>query len=286
MRKFSIQDSDIVFEDGEPCSLEELETLANKLPWVTPDAIIMPSHQYVVEMKLESERDCQTFALVEYACAKHPVGWKAYFRAYRSRNRYLVLGKHRYWYSQIGPARMLNRCDKSSEVENTRREEGAAGVKNWHGVPYAWKSEYGLECENVFRYCNLVVVSLENGPPVAVRYAAMVPLVDFNRVVKTPESASGPDESPIGEAEAVIKQFLHGVEPAPRTGTNWKRAPTSRGQIALSVPWLVHKNMNVGRVAAHLRSLSGSPQLDVMRVTPLPGAREYMVQLRVPAVST
>ncbi|MGH7847787.1 MAG: hypothetical protein ACREQW_21805 [Candidatus Binatia bacterium] len=44
--------------------------------------------------------------------------------------------------------------------------------------------------------------------------------------------------------------------------------------------------MNIGRVAAHLRALSGSPRLDVIQVTPLLASREYMVQLRVPAVST
>jgi hypothetical protein len=277
MGNFSNQDANIVFEDRELYSIEDLEMLANKLPWVTPVDIIMPPHQYVDDMKLQSEGDRQAFALVKYACAKHPAGWKAYFRAYQSRNRYLVLGKHRYWYSQIGPARMLNRCDKNSEIENTRREDGASRVKNWKGVAYAWKSEYGLQCENVSHYCNLLVVRLEGHSPVAVRYAGMVPIVEFNRVVDALEPVAGCG----GSAGTEVKQILHGIEPAPKVRANWKRAPKSPGEIALSVPWLVQTNMNFERVAAHLQLLSGSPRLDVKRVIPLPPASEYLVQLRV-----
>ncbi|MGH7847788.1 MAG: hypothetical protein ACREQW_21810 [Candidatus Binatia bacterium] len=199
MREFSIHRSDIVSDNGEVCTLEQLESLANTLPWVAQAGIVMPPHQYVVEMKLQSETDRQTFALLEYACAKHPAGWKAYFRAYPSRNRYLLLGNHRYWYSQIEPARMLNRCDKSSEVENTRREKGAVRVKSWQGVPYAWKSDYGLQCENVSRYCNIVVVNIKDDAPVVVRYAAMVPLADLNSVVNTPQFSSGDNGSTPGK---------------------------------------------------------------------------------------
>jgi hypothetical protein len=176
---------------------------------------------------------------------------------------------------------MLNRCDKNSEIENTRREEGASRVKNWQGVAYAWKSEYGLRCENVSQYCNLLVVRLEGHSRVAVRYAGMVPIVEFNRVLDVLEPLAGRGGSLGTEADAVIKQLLHGIEPAPKVRANWKRAPKSLGEIALSVLWLVQTNMNFGRVAAHLQLLSGSPRLDVMRVTPLPAASEYLVQLRV-----
>jgi hypothetical protein len=82
MDNFSNQDGRTIVENPDLYSLEELEMLANKLPWVTPVDIIMPPHQYVDERKLQSEGDRQAFALVKYACAKHSAGWNNYYKEF------------------------------------------------------------------------------------------------------------------------------------------------------------------------------------------------------------
>jgi hypothetical protein len=113
-------------------SLEELGVMAERLPWVAAKVFIMPPHQYVVEGKLQDDEARETFEALRYACAHHPASWKAFFRAYKSRNRYLVIGDYRYWYTQIRAARMMNRCDRDSELENTRGRPRGAGVR-MHG---------------------------------------------------------------------------------------------------------------------------------------------------------
>jgi hypothetical protein len=286
MSGFSIDGDRICAETGRVFSLAEVGSLAEGLPWVTANVIIMPPHQYVVEMKLATERDRDIFRLLEYTCAHHPATWRAYFRAYKTRTRYLIIGRHRYWYSQIHAARMLNRCGESSELENVREGAEAKPVKNWQGSPYAWKFEYGLSCENVENYCNLVVAELTqsaDSPPALslLRYAPMVPLRGVKALMDTLES--GPRLGSFTEAAAVITESFQRVEPLhTNTASNSHRAPTPPGELTLSAPWLKQRDMDIARVAADLRWLSGAPQLQVSSVFRLPSAGEYLVQLRIP----
>jgi hypothetical protein len=286
MSGFTIAGDNISTPAGTVFTLDQMGSLAESLPWVTANVIIMPPHQYVVEMKLETERHREIFRLLEYACAHHPAAWRAYFRAYKTRNRYLTIGSYRYWYTQIRAARMLNRCDKASELENTRAGAQARPVKNWRGCAYAWKSEYGLRCENVENYCNLVVAELrcsDDSPPapLLLRYAPMVPLSEFKALVETLES--GPGLVTSTEAAAVIIASFQRVEPLhTKTASNSHRAPTLPGELTLSVPWLKQRDMDIARVAADLRWLSGAPQPQVSSVIPLSSLGEYLVQLRIP----
>lgn len=114
-----------------------------RLPWVTPNVIILPPHQYVVEAKLQTKEESEAFESLRDSCAHHPNRWKAFFRAYKTKGSYLEIGDYRYWYSQIGAARMMNRSDRESELENIRVGEGERAVKNRSGSDYAWRRLYG-----------------------------------------------------------------------------------------------------------------------------------------------
>jgi hypothetical protein len=266
---------------GREMSLAQLESFAGQLPWVFPNVFIMPAHQYVVESKLQAvEREA--FAALRDACAHHPDRWKAFFRAYKTKNSYMEIGEYRYWYSQIGAARMMNRSYRESEVENIRGDEGDRAVKNWSGCPYAWKREYGVECENLHRYCNLIVVKaghLKSGLSI-VRYAAMV--------ARNAVSGwhAGRDDHPVDQSvEGNIRGLMHGVvavdgiKPA-----NSKQVSCFDEEMRLRAVWMTHKDMDVSRVATDLRWFSTAPRLEIERVFLLQTDRNYLVQLTVPPV--
>ncbi len=65
---------------GRDLSIEELDSLSGKLPWVVPNVFIMPPHEYVVEKNLKTEVQLKAFAALSDACAHHPKRWKAFFR--------------------------------------------------------------------------------------------------------------------------------------------------------------------------------------------------------------
>lgn len=271
----------IVLESGRRLTLGELGSLADKLVWKTPYVIIMPPHEYVVEGKLTTEEERATFEALRYACAKHPSAWKAFFRAYKSKNSYLVIGDYRYWYSQLGSARMMNRCDRRSELENTRGGEGERAIKAWTGSPYAWKREYGIECENLDRYCNVVVVKGDSAGGFAIaRYAAMVSREDMDAWEAARHSAT----STMG-AEEEIRRLLDGVEAIPGVKpSNSRRADCSEAEASLRGAWMWQRDMSPSRVATDLRWFSMAQWMEVERALPL-NADAYMVSLRVPAVA-
>jgi hypothetical protein len=59
----------IILDSGRAVTLEELETLADELPWRTPRVIIMPPHEYVVESKLETPEQRETFEAMRFGCS-------------------------------------------------------------------------------------------------------------------------------------------------------------------------------------------------------------------------
>jgi hypothetical protein len=242
----------------------------------------MPPHEYVVEAKLQSTEERETFEGLRHACEHHPSSWRAFFRAYKSKNKYLVVGSSRYWYSQIGAARMMNRCDRNSELENIRGGQDARAIRNWSGSAYAWKSEYGLDCENLQRYCNLLVVGpgrAGEGVSIA-RYAAMV---SREAVRDSQRSRRGNTVAPTIEDE--IRQVLDGVEAvAGVSPSNSKRATDCGVEASLSGAWMQQKDMSAARVATDLRWFSTAPRMEVKRVIPLETPGEYLVQLNVPGL--
>jgi hypothetical protein len=277
--KIGIEAEQVIDGPGRSLSLEELCTLADKLQWVTPNVFIMPPHQYVVEAKLQSQEEREAFKSLRDASAHHPNRWKAFFRAYKTKGSYLEIGDYRYWYSQIGPARMMNRSDRESELENIRGGEGERAVKNWCGCAYAWRREYGLACENVHRYCNLVVfqASLTGRDGSIVRYAAMVP-----REAVSGWCATRMDHPACESAEEEIRRLLQGVEAVdgiPPARSNRVKCPDE--ESSLGAVWMQQRDMGVSRVATDLRWFSTAPRLEIERVFPLETDRNYLVQLGV-----
>jgi len=267
---------------GRDLSTEDLDCMADKLPWIIPNVFIMPPHQYVVENKLQTEEEREAFESLRDACAHHPKRWKAFFRAYKAKNSYMEIGEHRYWYSQIGAARMMNRSFRESEVGNIRGGPSDRAVKNWSGCTYAWTREYGVECENLRRYCNLMVV--EANPSgigfSIVRYAAMV----TRNAVRSWDA--GRKDHPVDKSiEENLRGLLHGVaavdgiKPA-----NSKQVSCSDDEMKLNAVWMSQKEMDVSRVATDLRWFSTAPMLEIERVFSLGPDRRKLVQLNVPPV--
>lgn len=267
---------------GRDLSPEELGVMADKLTWVIPNVFIMPPHQYVVEKDLKTEEELQAFAALCDSCARHPARWKAFFRAYKAKNSYMEIGEYRYWYSQIGAAKMMNRSYRESDVENIRGDIGDKAIKNWSGCSYAWKREYGLDCENLHRYCNLILV--EANPSESsfsiIRYAAMV-----TRNALTSWLAGRRNHEADGSTEANIRSHLHGVESIAgiRPG-NSVQVSCSDEEIGLKAIWMKHKDMNPSKVATDLRWFSTAPRLEIEMIAPLKADRYYLIQLSVPSV--
>jgi hypothetical protein len=272
----------VVTSSGERLGLDDLAPLAEELPWVAPDLIVMPPHEYVVEGKLQTERELETFGALRVASSSHPRSWKAFFRAYRSRNSYLVVGQHRYWYTQIGPARMMNRCDADSELENTRGAEGDKAVTKWTGTPYAWRREFGLLCENLPLYCNLVAVEVDGDKTISiVRYAAMVP----RDAVSEWEKRRGEPRGEHPDIERMVKEQLDGIGSIDgMRESRSTRSECSEEEASIGAVWMRLRDMAPERVATHLRLFSTAPRLEVERVVPLSIGETYLVQLTVPAV--
>ena len=269
-------------KQGRDMSEDELDLLAGKLLWVIPNVFIMPPHQYVVEKNLSAKEQIEAFAALCDACAHHPNRWKGFFRAYKAKNSYIEVGEFRYWYSQIGGARMMNRSYREHETENIRRLEGDRAVKNWNGCTYAWKREYGVECENLHRYCNLIVV--EASPSgigfSIVRYAAMV----SRDAIKSWQAGSG--NHPVDPStEENIRSNIGGVVAVDRVKpANSKHVSCSDEEMRLKAIWMSYKGMDVSGVATELRWFSTAPRLVIEQVFSLPKDQKYLIQLNIPPV--
>ena len=150
--------------------------------------------------------------------------------------------------------------------------------------PARWKREYGLQCENVQQFCNLVViVSRARGPATkpdlaAVRYAAMVSRAGFSKW------RSEVGVKPVSfDVEEGIRRSLAGVEATTGVSpSNSKRVASSPLETGLGAVWMRQKDMSVPRVATDLRCFSGAPRLEVEVVLSLQANSEYLVQLNVP----
>jgi hypothetical protein len=269
-------------KQGRDMSKEELDLLAGKLRWVIPDVFIMPPHEYVVEKDLERQEQREAFSALCDSCTHHPLRWKAFFRAYKAKNSYMEIGQYRYWYSQIGAARMMNRSFRGSEAGNIRGDEGDRAVKNWSGCTYAWQREYGVECENLRRYCNLIMVeaSPSGDDFTIIRYAAMVARNAVSNWHSRCEEHTTDEK-----IEQNIRELMEGVEAV--TGikpANSKHVSCTDEEMRLKAVWMSHKNMDVFRVATDLRWFSTAPRLEIERVFRLQADRRYLIQLNVPPI--
>ncbi len=269
-------------KQGRDLSIEELDSMAAKLPWIIPNVFIMPPHQYVVEKKLVTKEQIEAFAALTDACAHHPNRWKAFFRAYKAKNSYIEVGEFRYWYSQIGGARMMNRSYREHELENIRGSESDRAVKNWSGCTYAWTRAYGVECENLHRYCNLIVVDAGSSDAnfTIVRYAAMVlrnDVICWQTWQKIDEASE--------EIQNRIRNHMHGIEAVEGIKpANSKQVSCSDEEMKIKATWMAHNGMDTSRVATDLRWFSTAPRLEIERVYALPHDRRYLIQLNVPSI--
>lgn len=115
----------------------DLSVVAAGIPWVDFKDLAsgMPPHQYVVLGKC----DDTDWDVLAFAIAKHPEGYRAYFRGYQSPMRYWELGDgYRYWPSAIRGVQMLNRCTLDSVEPPRRVDQGAKPIcwQEWGALYY------------------------------------------------------------------------------------------------------------------------------------------------------
>jgi hypothetical protein len=131
----------------------DLAAVAARLPWkkqggedrVYDPLQHIPSHWYVVM----GACDWADWDVLYFACTKHPLSYRGYFRGYLSPMQYLELGDgYRYWPSRLG-VMMLNRCTLDSVEPPRRLDEGARPIKpkDWGAPPWlpqgsGWSESY------------------------------------------------------------------------------------------------------------------------------------------------
>ena len=134
--------------DVDTGEVYDVAAAAARIPWMkfrgetVPPT--MPAHWYVV---LGQCADVD-WDILAFAIAKHPESYLAYFRGYRTPNRYLELGDgYRYWRTKLHGTHMLNRCTPDSCEPPRRVDQGAGPETDWQGPPWwpkdlPWSEEY------------------------------------------------------------------------------------------------------------------------------------------------
>ena len=128
MAQFEIVDAGtVVGPDGVQYDVPE--AIAG-LPWVDQLCPLMP-HQYAHL----SKSDPLTYRVVEHMLkAANPDTYRAYFRGYKSPNRYWdAPDGQRYWLTRM----MINRCWPDSVEPLRLVSDGAKPAPEWDGPPYA-----------------------------------------------------------------------------------------------------------------------------------------------------
>ena len=128
MNRFEVVDGHTIV-DAEGVEHDIAEAIA-ALPWVDQLCPLMP-HQYAHR----SKADPLANGVVEHMLkAANPATYRAYFRGYRSPNRYWdAPDGQRYWLTRM----MINRCWPDS-VEPLRLVSGGAEpTPDWDGPPWA-----------------------------------------------------------------------------------------------------------------------------------------------------
>jgi hypothetical protein len=100
-----------------------------QLPWVRQHCPFMP-HEYAILGKSPE----QAWYVVEAMIRLSPNAYRAFFRGYRSANRYWEAPDgRRYWRGRFE----IDRWDASDTEGLRRRDEGARAITDWDGPPYA-----------------------------------------------------------------------------------------------------------------------------------------------------
>ena len=134
----------------------DLAAVVGRIPWVDFKARPgpgMPPHQFVVLGKC----DDADWDVLDFAIAKHPASYNAYFRGYQSPMRYFELGNYRCWHTALG-IQMLNRCTLDSAEPPRRVKDGARPIcwQEWGAPPShqqgsGWPEEYKRKHPEMFR---------------------------------------------------------------------------------------------------------------------------------------
>jgi hypothetical protein len=128
MGTFEIVDARTV-RDAAGTDHDVLEAIG-ALPWVKQLCPLMP-HEYAHQTKAHS----LVYAVVEHMLkGANPETYRAYFRGYRSPNRYWdAPDGQRYWLTRM----MINRCWPDSVEPLRQVSDGARPVEGWDGPPWA-----------------------------------------------------------------------------------------------------------------------------------------------------
>ena len=128
------------------------------IPWVQARMYVSTSpHDYIVQARCP----VTPWAVLSCAIARHPESYRAYWRGYRTANRYLDMDGRRYWRTSAGGpggfVMMLNRSRLEDAEPPRRVDQGAKPAESWSGPPWEldgtpWPAWYVQGADGVFRY--------------------------------------------------------------------------------------------------------------------------------------
>jgi hypothetical protein len=118
----------------------------------------------------------------------------------------------------------------------------------------------------------------------AIRYAAMVSIMDFDAVAQSYESLLEKQGKERASARESIKEFLGAESDDEITITNTPRiilvAPSFSREITTTVLWLNDRGLDIRCIKANLYNLGNELYLNTEQIIPLPSAADYQVKVR------
>ncbi len=152
------------------------------------------------------------------------------------------------------------------------------------------ESKRRIDLLAIDRNANLVVIELKRTADggymelQAIRYAAMVSAMTFDRAVRIHADFLGRLNGESEDAESRILDFLGWSEPDEEAFGNDTRiilvAADFGKELTISVLWLIDRGLNIECVRLKPYRDSDRTLVDVQQIIPLPEAGEYQIQLR------
>ena len=127
-------DGDWVVDEASGAALD-VRAAIKQIPWTTATKY-PPPHQYVLQARCPVD----PWRALAFYVRHHPDSYLAYFRGYRTPNRYLDLDGRRYWMTSAGGAGgrvlMLNRALFEDAEPPRRLDRGGVPILDWEGPPW------------------------------------------------------------------------------------------------------------------------------------------------------
>lgn len=128
------EDDQVVDSEGD---VYEIREAILAIWWVEARMYVSTSpHEYIVQDRCPA----MPWAVLSCAIARHPESYRAYWRGYKTANRYWELDGYRYWRTSAGGpggfVMMLNRSRLEDAEAPRRVDQGARPAESWSGPPW------------------------------------------------------------------------------------------------------------------------------------------------------